>query len=86
MAASPLYRGAHTTVIDDLFSAGPRVAFHVTQRGSYVGGLGLPAAAVGREATLYSTGVVERGPGGDWRGRVIRERAALERALHADAS
>jgi SnoaL-like polyketide cyclase len=70
----------HETVIDDLFSVGDRVAFHATQTGTYVGGLDVPDTAVGRPATLYSVGVL--GVDGDLiSGRVIRERAALQREL-----
>jgi hypothetical protein len=71
----------HSTVVDDVFSASGRVAFHVTQHGAYRGGLEVPESAVGREATLYSVGVVHRDSNGDLHGRVIRERGALIRAL-----
>jgi hypothetical protein len=78
----------HTTVVDELFSASGRVAFHVTQHGTYLGdpgglhGLGgVPDTSIGREATLYSVGVVHRNDEGHLQGRVIRERAALSRAL-----
>ena len=71
------------TVIDELFSASGRVAFHVTQRGGYAGGLDLPEHCVGRASTLCSVGVVSRDADGVWTGRVIRERAAL-RAMLAD--
>ena len=70
-----------STVVDELFSAGPRVAFHVTQHGRYLGGLEVAPQRVGAPATLYSVGVVSRGPDGLLTGRVIRERAALQRAL-----
>jgi predicted ester cyclase len=44
--------------IDDLFSAGERVAFHVRQRGPYRGGiLGLEPSHVGRETTLRCAGL-----------------------------
>lgn len=74
----------HTTVVDDVFSASGRVAFHVTQQGTYLGGLesvGAPETSIGQEATLYSVGVVHRNADGHLHGRVIRERAALSRAL-----
>jgi hypothetical protein len=70
----------HETVIDDLFSAGDRVAFHATQTGIYIGGLDVPESAIGRPATLYSVGVL-RVDGDLLSGRVVRERAALQRAL-----
>ena len=44
--------------VDDLFSAGSRVAFHVTQRGRYRGGLpGVDARFVGRETRLRCAGI-----------------------------
>jgi hypothetical protein len=70
----------HSTVIDDLFSVGDRVAFHTTQTGMYLGGLDVPPSAIGKPATLYSVGVL-RVDGDLLSGRVIRERAALQRAL-----
>ena len=76
---SPL--DVHTTVVDEVFSASGRVAFHVTQQGTYRGGLDVPESSVGRDATLYTVGVVHRDVQGHLRGRVIRERAALIRAL-----
>jgi predicted ester cyclase len=47
-----------TVDVDDLFSAGTRVAFHVRQRGPYRGGLaGVDPALVGRETTLRCAGL-----------------------------
>lgn len=78
-SSGPLVEIASTT-IDDLFSSGDAVAFHATQRGVYVGGLDVPDSSIGRPATLYSAGVV-RVVDATLRGRVIRERAALQRSL-----
>lgn len=75
---SPLISVA-TTVVDDLFSAGNRVAFACTQTGTYLGGLA--KGAVGSPCTLYSVGVVEINADGVVSGRVIRERAGLERQV-----
>jgi SnoaL-like polyketide cyclase len=71
---------AHETVIDDIFAVGDRVAFHTTQIGTYIGGLDVPDNALGKIATLYSVGVL-RVDGDLLSGRVIRERAALQREL-----
>jgi hypothetical protein len=70
-------------VIDDCFSAGNRVAFHVTQTGSYVGGreLDAPADSIGKQVSLYSAGVLRRDARGELTGRIIRERAGLQRQL-----
>jgi hypothetical protein len=72
---------AQETVIDDLFSVGSRVAFHAKQRGTYRSGLDVPAACVGLETDLYIVGVVSFGSSGQLSGRIIRERAGLQRAL-----
>jgi hypothetical protein len=49
-------------VVNDLFSAGGRVAVHATVRGSYRGGLALlPDTTVGSEATLQVAAVVQVG-------------------------
>jgi predicted ester cyclase len=46
--------------IDDLFSAGSRVAFHVTLHGRYAGGLaGIEPAAVGEPVELAVAGVAD---------------------------
>ena len=68
------------TVVDDLFSAGNRVAFACTQTGSYLGGLA--KGSMGSPCTLYSVGVVEINADEIVSGRVIRERAGLERQLN----
>ena len=70
-----------STIVDEVFSAGGRVAFHATQHGRYLGGLDVPTSSIGQPATLYSVGVVARSSGGHLEGRMIRERAALQRAL-----
>jgi predicted ester cyclase len=75
---SPLI-SVEQTVIDDLFSAGNRVAFACTQTGTYVGGL--KKGLVGEPCTLYSVGVVEVDVAGMVSGRVVRERAGLERQV-----
>jgi hypothetical protein len=75
---SPLLAVAES-VVDDLFSAGGRVAFACTQSGGYLGGLA--KGVVGTPCTLYSVGLVEVAPNGVLRGRVIRERAGLERQV-----
>jgi SnoaL-like polyketide cyclase len=71
----------HETIVDDVFSASGRVAFHVTQHGIYLGGLDVPESRIGRTATLYSVGVAHRDSDGRLHGRIIRERGALSRAL-----
>ena len=46
--------------VNDLFSAGPRAAFHVTLHGPYTGGLaGVDDAAVGQPVELNVAGVAE---------------------------
>ena len=46
--------------VNDLFSAGPRIAFHITQHGLYVGGLdGVDDATVGQPVDLEVAGVAD---------------------------
>jgi SnoaL-like domain len=64
-----------TTDLDELFSAGRRVAFHGVQRGIY---------AHGRDrvpAPLHLAGLVHVEHGAVVRGRVVRDRLGLQRAL-----
>ena len=75
-----------STVIDEMISAGRRVAFHITQTGRYRGELDLPGSTVGAAATLYSVGVVGVDEAGRLAGRVIRERGALHRTLSTGTS
>ncbi|HEX5064897.1 MAG TPA: nuclear transport factor 2 family protein [Myxococcota bacterium] len=72
--------------VNDLFSAGARVAFHVTQRGRYRGGLrGADAAWSGRAAALRCVGLA-RVEGGEVRAvRVITDRLGMRTALARDA-
>lgn len=67
--------------IDDLFSAGDAVGFHITETGRYRGGLELPDSCVGRVATLFSVGLVHLDANGALTGHVLRERATLQREL-----
>lgn len=64
------------TRVDDLFSAGNRVAFHMTQTGTYVGGAGKDDR-LGTPATLRSAGIVTVVDGVIASGRVIRDRSGL---------
>jgi hypothetical protein len=68
--------------VNDLFSAGARVAFHVTQRGRYRGGLpAADAAWTGRAAALRCVGLA-RVEGGEVRGvRAITDRFGMRAAL-----
>lgn len=85
VGASVLLIDVESTVIDEIFTAGQRVAFHITQTGRYRGGLDLPESAVGAAATIYSVGVVSIDDG-RLSGRVIRERGAVLRRLTKTAA
>jgi hypothetical protein len=80
LAPSPLE--VESVEVNDLFSAGARVAFHVTQRGRYRGGLrGADPAWVGRPAWLRCVGLA-RAEGGEVREvRVITDRLGMRAAL-----
>ncbi|MBN9110281.1 MAG: ester cyclase [Pseudonocardia sp.] len=67
--------------VDDLFSAGPNVAFRVTRTGTYSGGLDVDPAMVGRPATLHMVGLVHVTDGRVVGGNVVRDRLGLTRSL-----
>jgi hypothetical protein len=70
------------TDVDDLFSAGPAVAFRLTRRGRYAGGLdGVDDDALGAPATLHLVGLVHVAGGSVASGYVVRDRLGLARAL-----
>jgi len=69
-------------VVNDLFSAGDRVGFHVSQRGAYRGGLrGVTDSRIGAETTLRCVGLA-RVQAGELRDiRVITDRLGARMAL-----
>ncbi len=68
--------------IDDLFSAGPRVAFHVTLHGAYAGGLdGVDPGNVGRPVSLAVAGVAEVTAGAVRNVRAVTGRLGVAMAL-----
>ncbi|KAA9155629.1 nuclear transport factor 2 family protein [Amycolatopsis acidicola] len=73
-AGPPLLTGSSSTV-DDLFSAGPHVAFRVTATGTYA------EAPAGTPATLHLVGLVTVAHGRVTGGRIVRDRLGLARAL-----
>lgn len=80
LAPSPMEVAAVT--IDDLFSAGDRVAFHVTQAGVYRGGLpGVPDELVGRAVALPCAGLVRALGGAVAEVRAVTDRAGVRAAL-----
>jgi hypothetical protein len=73
--------------VNDLFSAGERVAFHVTQRGRYRGGLpGVDARCIGRDATLRCVGLARVQAGEVRDVRAITDRASTRRELQRGAA
>jgi hypothetical protein len=83
-AESPIE--VHSVAIDDLFSAGARVAFHASQRGRYRGGLaGADPSLVGNEMTLRCVGLA-RVTGGEVRDvRAITDRLGARGELIRNA-
>ena len=68
--------------MNDLFSAGARAAFHVTQRGRYRGGLaGADAAWAGRAAALRCVGLARVEDGEVRAVRAISDRLGMRTAL-----
>jgi SnoaL-like polyketide cyclase len=70
-----------TVELNELFSAGAKVAFHGVCRGRYVGGLDAVDAATGQPVSLHVAGVVTVAEGEVATGRVIRDRLGLQRSL-----
>ena len=80
LAPSPIEVGS--VAINDLFSAGDRVAFHVSQRGRYLGGLpGVDDARRGRTARLDCAGLARVADGRVESARVISDRMGTARVL-----
>ena len=78
---APVLAGAEV-VVDDLFSAGPAVAFRLTCTGTYAGGLDdVTAATPGSPATLHAVGLVHTAGGRVVSGHVVRDRLGCARAL-----
>lgn len=78
--ATPPLLDVHDVRVEELFSAGGRVAFRAVQSGRYRGGLPDTDGAQGREAQLGVVGMVTV-TGGRISGRVVRDRVGLRRAV-----
>jgi predicted ester cyclase len=65
----------------DLFSAGRRVAFNIRSDGIYSGGLATLSRAVGVQASLYATGMVDVHDGAIGPVRAITDRYTMERRI-----
>lgn len=76
----PLLDVEHVDV-DELFSAGRRVAFHAVQHGRYRSGLPGTDGAEGTPVQLGLAGLLTVDEAGGVSGRVMRDRAGLRRAL-----
>ncbi len=73
---------ATTVRIDDLFSAGDRVPFHVTMTGTYTGAIAsIPDEHVGAEVTLPMSGIAEVRDGRVHAVRVVTSRSAINYQL-----
>ena len=78
----PLVVDVTETVITEIFSAGSHVAFHARQIGRCIAGL--PAASpMAGPVVLSSAGIVSVVDGSVRRGRMIRDRAGMQRSLLA---
>lgn len=79
----PLQFQVESVEVVDLFSSGSDVAFHVRQRGRYLGGLhGVPVRE--RSELLNCNGIVRVENGAVRAGRVIRDRGGLKARLLKD--
>ena len=80
LAPSPLR--VQSVEVNDLFSAGDRVAFHVSHHGPYVGGLpGAPDDLIGRPAVLHCVGIAQVTAGAITSVRVITDRMGARTGL-----
>jgi hypothetical protein len=71
-----------SVTINDLFSAGGKVAFHATQRGVYAGGLDGCDEHVGSPGELHLAGILDAGDEVTG-GAIVRNRKDLQRTLAA---
>lgn len=67
--------------INDIFSCGSVVAFHITQHGTLAADFAQDPAERGLPVTLHSAGIVHVTPAGIESGRIIRNRLDLRRVL-----
>jgi predicted ester cyclase len=71
-----------SVVVDELFSAGDRVAFHATATGTYAGGYAdLPPDLRGQPAVLRGAGIVTVDAIDVVEARVVTDRLGLQRSL-----
>ncbi len=75
----------HSCRVDELFSAGDQVAFHVAQTGRYLGGLDGVDDLVGATTRIETSGLVTVRDGRVVEGRVVRDRLGTARALREQA-
>lgn len=68
-------------VINDLFSSGPNVAFHISQYGKLLADFAEDPTSVGRAVTLHMAGIVKVNSRKVVQGRIVRNRLELSRAL-----
>lgn len=78
---TPLHLRDASVTIGELFSSGPRVAFHGRQTGTYCGGLDESGADPGGEAGHAFAGIARVQERGVVSGRVVRDRVGLQRRL-----
>ena len=80
LAPSPIH--VESVVVNDLFSAGDRVAFHISQTGSYTAGWpGVDDTLVGKTTTMNCVGFVTVEGGGVTRVRAITDQVGARAAL-----
>lgn len=84
LAPSPIE--VDSVVVNDLFSAGDRVAFHVSQNGGYAGGLpGVDDCRKGQTARLDCAGIASLEDGRVRSVRVITDRLGTARTMLQEA-
>jgi hypothetical protein len=67
--------------VNELFSAGRRVAFKATFEGTYRGALDVPETLIGSPVTVHLAGIVRVDDDGVMHGNLVRDRQAMRREL-----
>lgn len=80
-APMPVIVKQESVIINDLFSCGRVVAFHVSQHGALLEDFAERATDIGRKVTLHMAGVLHIANDRVRSGRIIRNRLELRRSL-----
>jgi hypothetical protein len=80
-ARMPVIVKQESVTVNDLFSCGTAVAFHISQHGALLEDFAERAADIGRKVTLHMAGILHVANDRVYAGRIIRNRLELRRSL-----